>query len=137
MKITLLPKTVRIILEEHYTWKDVGKGRAKRREKDAPLPDAPVFVCQPLTVLEKAEYGPQISENNVKGYTQICLDRLRSVENLTVEQEGKEAPFDVNEQSHLDVLELGWTIEVGMQLMAKASHTNEELGKSSSRSGSD
>lgn len=130
MQIALLPKQVRITLNEHHDWRDEVVDGVKKRTKGEQLPDTPTFVCRPVSSLEQAETAADVYENAPAAYAQIAVSHLKAVEGLTVDGGG----FDPRNEDHIAALNGTWLIEIGMALANRTKLSDEDAGKSQSPS---
>ena len=94
----------------------------------------PVFLMAPLTHREQVKYAAKLARADVPGDVLLDLfaDQCRGAEQLTIWDE----PFDPKNEAHLQAVPAGFQNDVADQVLAYASLTDVDLGKSPSQSGS-
>lgn len=93
-------------------------------------PDAPVFVCRPLTAAEYVRLVAWLSaeEDRILAdlYVKLFRERVARVENLEVDDG---TPY--NHEAHRDGLPASWQLEIGRRVWEAATLTEADQGKSS------
>lgn len=149
MDIRPLPEEIPYVLSTHHTYKDVRNPEypenveglteeqladlppKEYQEQDAPIEGSPVFVYKPLNPRERARwairlFGDDVSrEKRTDLYLDLFAERILRVENLTIGGE----PFDKQNQSHLNALELSWQTEVAMTIFTTSKLSDTDAGK--------
>lgn len=136
LRIAALPETVRIIPDDCYEWHEVEEGEGKEKrvvsKRGDPLPDAAVFVCRPLKMLEAARAASRGRAGGAAAYAEVCAEQLVAIESL----DGAPAmvgdvPFSAKDPAHVDALDFVWCMQVGQKLLERTELSEEDAGKSS------
>lgn len=102
---------------------------AELEEQGPPIEGSPRFIYKPLNPRERAKWATRLYNDDVDigtrndRYIDLFIERVVRIEDLTVGEE----PFNMSK--HLNSLELGWLIEVGMVIFTKSKLSEEDAGK--------